>query len=138
MCAEKQQQTQEKMVTMYQQTRLFNLTNFSVKSLKWKKSVLAWCKNIREVFAADIFIYESSEVWRQSKKCKMNLFIEQRTAKHHNKHKTLKIQAASVGRRENVLRGELPLRTTNAKTTLTKKERRKIWANRRNNNYLCK
>lgn len=38
--------------------------------------------------------------WGDGKKCRINLFIEQRTAKHHNKHrvKTLKIQDISVGR----------------------------------------
>ena len=63
------------------------------------------------------------------KKFRMNLFIEQRTAKHHNKHQaknTPDPRYFSQERRQNVLRGELPLRTTNAKTTLTKKERRKI------------
>lgn len=66
---------------------------------KWE-SDLSWSKNSRKVFTNVIFIYESLEVLRESKKCRMNLFIEQRTAKHHNKHpaKTLNIQDISVRR----------------------------------------
>lgn len=71
---------------------------------------------------ADIFIYESAKVWRGSKKkkkrCRMNLFIEQRTAKHHNKDaagekktkknpkKTLGIRDISVGRDEKMFSQE--------------------------------
>lgn len=74
---------------------------FSVKSQMEKcESDASWSKNSRKVFTSDIFIYERTEVLRGSKKCRMNLFIEQRTAKHHNKDeaKTLKIQDISVRR----------------------------------------
>lgn len=85
---------------------------------------------VKIVFTTDIFIYENSEVFEGGGgECRMNLFIEQRTAKHHNKHQannTADPRYFSQERCENVLRGELPLRTTNAKTTLTKNERRKI------------
>lgn len=56
-------------------------------------------KNSRKVQLTYLFM-RVQKFWGDGKKCRINLFIEQRTAKHHNKHrvKTLKIQDISVGR----------------------------------------
>lgn len=55
---------------------------------------------IVEKFNWHICFWEFRSFEGMEKKCRINLFIEQRTAKHHNKHraKTLKIQDISVGR----------------------------------------